>query len=397
MGIPGGQAAKAFCQGRQRDIEITEGADDGLRHLPLVRLKVLCPVRDAVIDRVRLQKLRIPVGRKARDPAPAEGGGAAVGAAQHADILPEIIVAQQQLQDPEHTGVFKPVIPEIAAAGHIVHQGRALPGLPADPGREVPTVLPDCRLRPGLPVSPDRRPERVVSRRVAHQMDPHVVRGKEPADQIRKRPGQLLRLRVKVRGKPLQKPVIADAAGRVGERRALGKEGACAVQRRHMAAGGEPVPETGLHLRHDLPEPCRVGELRREKHLPHGLQRESDLAVQHLGVDVRRQSDLPRDVEVRIAVHPRADASAVQVDEGRKGRVITAFRVDIPDGVPEQGETGKLLRRKGGTVEDQLQISDAGGEDLGPDHRDPVLLPLLKNDLFRFAGDVGALKKRDLS
>ena len=73
--------------------------------------------------------MRITVGDKISLTDPVKAAHAAVGSALDADILPQVIVAQDHFQDLQRTCVGCPMIDEITGAGHVLNLGSCLEAL----------------------------------------------------------------------------------------------------------------------------------------------------------------------------------------------------------------------------------------------------------------------------
>ena len=142
--------AAAFCRRIHGPIHIADRTDDKFIHIPVIHIKILKIIHHTFIYFHSFLEIRISIRHHISLTDAVEITHASISAAFDADILPEIVIAQDHFQDLQRPCIFCSSIDEIAGSGNVLYFGRGfksfVPFSTVDHTRSLSTFL--CRMQP---------------------------------------------------------------------------------------------------------------------------------------------------------------------------------------------------------------------------------------------------------
>ena len=321
-------------------------------------------------------------------------GEAAVGAALHAQLLPEVGRVQPAARDHGRALPFMAEVAQARALADVVHLRRDAEPLARRQGLAAPGVPLWRGGGQGLKEGAQLRPEGGHVGFVQRHVGDHAVAVDEAAAHVLKYGTGLRFSRFALADAFAQEEEVADAAHLLTDPAGLGEVGAEARVDDRVSAGDEAAFGAGLLLQRQLQEAAGIVEVDVQQHIAQDVEHVLRLGEGALGAQHQPGAAF------LAATHggeqrAGADAASLAANALRQADVILVARAHLQQRGAEERQPGQHFTRQRTQVQPQVEVDDAVGEEVVRQQFDTLQLFLRQRDDAALTFEVLKPQQRD--
>ena len=363
----------------------------------LIRRKAAQVIRRSPENIQRSGQMGIPVGNQEAVPGAAEIAHAAVGASLDSEIHPQIIVAENHLQNPQRAGVGKSGLPEISSHCHILYLPGSFEALvflfePVADSSRGNLLRIQLLLQSGNPLF-----QVFVPFPIGHHADHEIFRTENNLHQLPEILRHLFPSLLKILFQILQQTEIGDSRDpllEIGAGRIVGRY---PHHRGGVACPRQGRLQPGFLPGNDLIQPFSVIQPGGFENFPDHRKDKFLAGRQVFCPDTEHPRAVIAPVLLIENLNPAADSAASGIDLVKQLSVAVMLRIHVTQNRFEKTHVRNQIVRNLPGIKQQRQIGDAVGLHVMVQHRGVSHLMGGIVQLHRFPADIGSFQHRQRS